>query len=522
ATETAARGLVAVFAVDAEDAHRALSSTPPPGVIVLEATGEKSLVMLERAAARAPTIVLAAPGAVDRVEVARRGGRGLLDCQSTTVEIVDAAVGLRKRLRSAGTTVLAVDDDAALLDVLRPMLSAGGLRVETCADPALFWERLSEVAPDLVVMDYDMPGIMGSDLARSMRNDARYQTVPIMFLTADGKAETVQRIFEAGADDYVAKPFTGPELIARISNRLERVRLLRTLADTDPLTGLANRDSSVAAIETQLALARRAGEVVYLAVLDVDDFQRLNDAHGREVGDAVLRAVGGALRGAFRGEDVLSRGDGDEFVIGMYGMQESDARERIGALLETVRGHEMPGGARVTLSAGLAGFPRDGEAVDMLYRAATRAIRCAKAAGQDQVRAAEDVASDGRGAVDVVIVEDDDALAALLQQSFQTRGYAVRLIADGEQALTQLGGPHPAVVAPVILLDWDLPGLEGIDVLRSLAAGGLLVRSRVIMLTARTSEREVVQALEAGAVDHVAKPFSVPVLMQRVRRAMDR
>ena len=136
ATETAARGLVAAFAVDAEDAQRALDSTPPPGVIVLEATGAKSLELLERAAAKAPTIVLAAPGAVDRVEVARRGGRGLLDCQSTIVQIVDAAVGLRDRLRSAGTTVLAVDDDLVLLDLLGSVLSAADLRVETCADPA--------------------------------------------------------------------------------------------------------------------------------------------------------------------------------------------------------------------------------------------------------------------------------------------------------------------------------------------------------------------------------------------------
>ncbi|MCA1656540.1 MAG: response regulator, partial [Actinobacteria bacterium] len=183
---------------------------------------------------------------------------------------------------------------------------------------------------------------------------------------------------------------------------------------------------------------------------------------------------------------------------------------------------EMPEGVRVTLSAGLAGFPRDGEDVEMLYRAASRAMRRAKSAGHDRVGTAEGVVSDGPETVDVVIVEDDGPLAELLAQSLQTRGYAVSLIEDGEQALNRLGGPHPALAARVIILDWDLPGLKGIDVLRSLGAHGLLGRSRVIMLTARTSEREVLQALEAGAIDHVAKPFSVPVLMQRVRRAMDR
>ena len=74
----------------------------------------------------------------------------------------------------------------------------------------------------------------------------------------------------------------------------------------------------------------------------------------------------------------------------------------------------------------------------------------------------------------------------------------------------------------MLLLDWDLPGLDGLRVLRALRERGVLERTQVIMLTARGAEREVLEALHAGAVDHVTKPFSVPVLMQRVRRAMER
>lgn len=520
ADEAEVRGLAAAVAGDHAAARERLRT--PPGVVVLEAGGEDPLAMLEEAAESAPTIVLAAPGTVDRVEVARRGGRRLLARETTIAEIVDAAAGLRERLRREGTSVLCVDDDTAVLEMLEAILSRAGLRVETCVDPARFWEQLEREAPDLVLLDYDMPGITGAELARAMRNDGRYQTMPIVFLTARGDPESIRRIFDAGADDYVAKPFAGPELLARISNRLERVRLFRALADTDPLTGLANRRRSAAAISALLSLAHRTDEPVQVAVLSIDGYEQIKERHGYDLAEAVVRAVGSTQARAFRGEDVVSRWEADEFVIGMYGMHSPDARERVGALLENVRGRELAPGVRASLSAGLAASPRDGSDVEALYRAAAGAVVRARAAGGDRVMAAEDLVGQVTPRIDVVVVEDDDTLAALLEHSFKTRGYGVRVIRDGAQALAELGGADPTLAASVILLDWNLPGLDGMRVLRSMAAAGVLVRSRVIMLTARATEEEVLAALDAGAVDHVTKPFSVPVLMQRVRRAMER
>ena len=520
ADEAEVRGLGAAVAGDHAAAREHLRT--PPGVVVLEAGGDDPLVMLEEAASRAPTIVLAAPGTVDRVEVARRGGRRLLARESTIAEIVDAAAGLRERLRREGTSVLCVDDDTAVLETLDAILSRAGLRVETCGDPARFWEQLEREAPDLVLLDYDMPGITGAELARAMRNDGRYQTVPIMFLTARADPESIRRIFDAGADDYVTKPFAGPELLARISNRLERVRLFRALADTDPLTGLANRRRSTAAISALLSLAGRTGEPVQLAVLGIDGYEQIKERHGYDIAESVMRAVGSTQARAFRGEDVVSRWEADEFVIGMYGMRSADARERVGALLESIRGRELAPRVCASLSVGLAESPGDGSDVEALHRAATGALVRARAAGGDRVMAACDAAEQGTPRLDVVVVEDDDTLAALLEHSFKTRGYGVRVISDGAQALAELGGADPRLAASVILLDWNLPGLDGMRVLRAMAAAGVLVRSRVIMLTARATEEEVLAALDAGAVDHVTKPFSVPVLMQRVRRAMER
>lgn len=119
------------------------------------------------------------------------------------------------------------------------------------------------------------------------------------------------------------------------------------------------------------------------------------------------------------------------------------------------------------------------------------------------------------------LAEDDPALSALLADTLGAAGLSVHVLADGRAAVSALSGPEPALRARVVLLDVDLPGVHGLTVLRRLAADRVLRGTRAVMLTARSAEVEVVTALELGAFDHVAKPFSLPILMQRVRRALE-
>lgn len=129
---------------------------------------------------------------------------------------------------------------------------------------------------------------------------------------------------------------------------------------------------------------------------------------------------------------------------------------------------------------------------------------------------------DGRAdrQVDVVIVDDDVALSDLLDHTLRLRGYSVERFYDGADAAAALVGDPPAVSGRAILLDVGLPGLNGTAVLRRLRRDGVLRRTRVLMLTSHAMESEVLKALELGAFDHVAKPFSMPVLMHRLQRAL--
>jgi DNA-binding response OmpR family regulator len=110
----------------------------------------------------------------------------------------------------------------------------------------------------------------------------------------------------------------------------------------------------------------------------------------------------------------------------------------------------------------------------------------------------------------------------VLRLALQSLGLSSRRLADGAEAVAALAGDSPPLTSRVILLDWDLPGLDGLSILRRLAGDGRLSTTRVIMLTARASEEETLKALELGADDFVTKPFSVPVLVERLRRALER
>jgi diguanylate cyclase (GGDEF)-like protein len=528
ADEALGRGL-RTRAVERLDAARALLGPDGPRLVLVDLRGAEgpgpALALLADAAAHATTVaVVDEHDGIDRLEVAQAGVRSVLGADRDVPGTIDAVLELRERTRATGTRVLAIDDDVAMRAGVRLVLEHAGLEVAVSDGSEDLWTLLDRFEPDLLLVDIDLPwGHSGIDLCRAVRADPEHGALPVIVLSAATDPETVLTVFRAGADDYVAKPFVGPELVVRIQNRLERARLLREIHERDALTGLVGPDRGQALLRELHELAVRDGAPFCLAYLDSDDVQSLNARHGYAAGDTALRASADVLRRAFRGEDVVVRWRGDEFVVAMAGTTPADARERLARALDAVRGGGpvVPGDtAPRSLSVGLAVAGRDGDTVDALLRAAERASREAADAGGGRIVTAGGTETDV-AVTDVVLVEDDQTLAALLRYALEARGYSFLHVDDGDAARTLLGGGAPDVAARVVLLDWDLPGVDGLGVLRAMREHGALERTKVIMLTARAGEAEILRALDAGASDHVAKPFSVPVLLGRVRLALD-
>lgn len=330
-----------------------------------------------------PTIVFTAQNDLaERLEVARRGGRLLLERSTSPSQILEAIAQVMQRTSPTQTRVLVVDDDLALLDALTAVLQPWGLQVFTLNDPHQFWDTLETVKPDVLVLDLEFPDLNGVELCQVVRNDLRWNQLPIVILTAHSESETIAQVFAAGADDFISKPIVEAELVARLLNRLERVKLLRQLLEIDPLTGVTNRQKSTQDLEAFFRSSDRSQQPIAIAVIDVDHLRDVNAQYGHAAGDAVLRQFGHLLRQSFCSEDVVARWGGEEFVIGMYGMTREAGVQRLIQVLEHIDQQailiDTGETVAVTFSAGVAQYPKDGKDLKTLYRIADLALRQAK------------------------------------------------------------------------------------------------------------------------------------------------
>jgi DNA-binding response OmpR family regulator/HPt (histidine-containing phosphotransfer) domain-containing protein len=231
AAEASRRGLRTVEA--ALSGAAALLEREPADAILVDvgqadeedAGGWAVLPEVARRGAGVPLLVSAGRDSLlDRVRLLQMGVRMFLEKPFAAAEAVGAVLHLLPRGEQAGETrVLAVDDDPQILAAVRALLEPQRLTVHTLDSPLRFWSTLRQVQPDLLILDVDMPHLDGIELCRVVRSDHRWSALPVLFLTARTDAETILRVFAAGADDYVTKPVVGPELIARLRNRLDRL-----------------------------------------------------------------------------------------------------------------------------------------------------------------------------------------------------------------------------------------------------------------------------------------------------------
>ena len=327
-----------------------------------------------------PTIVLSNTDSLNkRLEATRAGANSFLTKPFNPSVIWQTTRNLIEHNRANLASILIVDDDLIYLDVLRSMIEPWGIKVSTLDNPSSFWQVLRSSQPDLVILDIEMPEINGIELCQILRSDPNWQELPVLFLTARQDAQTIQQIFEIGGDDYISKPVVGAELIARINNRLERSRLLHSLATQNRLTGLTNRSQSSRELENSLQQAKDNHQPFCLAVLKITQLQQINYKHGHCTGDRILSQWGKVIQAAFRHAEVITSywGNGD-FIIGMPNLDKTQAKEHLTELHNILRKQVFtsPEGERfqVTFDCATAEFSQDGKTLHSLYQTSTQSL----------------------------------------------------------------------------------------------------------------------------------------------------
>src|SRR5947209_7545538 len=234
--------------------------------------------------------------------------------------------------------VLVVEDGRTTRMMLKSAVESLGHECITAADGSEAWELFRSLGADVIISDWLMPGIEGPELCRLVRAHPGPYTYFVL-LTAFGDREHALEGMQAGADDYLPNALDvgdlhlrliAAERVSDLHKRLaEQDARLRSLAEIDQLTQLANRHKSTEQLTQFLSLARRQQMPLSLTVIDVDHFKLVNDEYGHAMGDEVLRRLGSTLRRAFRDEDVVARWGGEEFIVGMYGMGAGDGVTRL-------------------------------------------------------------------------------------------------------------------------------------------------------------------------------------------------
>lgn len=302
--------------------------------------------------------------------------------------ILDRKLPTAKRL-----TVLAIDDQPVnirtVYQTLSPdhevlMATGGEAGIEACR----------RHQPDLVLLDLWMPDMSGIEVARRLKADPSTQGIPLIFVTATTDSEEESACWEAGAVDFVTKPFNPMTLRRRVQVHLAlklQAEMLQRMAYIDGLTEIPNRRYFNERFAAETARARREGSGLMLMLADVDFFKRYNDRYGHQAGDECLRQVAGAFARALqRPSDFVARYGGEEFALLAPGVDPEGARGLAQAVRREVYALALPhagsdAAAIVTVSAGVVWMDgAQAHDVDALLRQADAQLYLAKEQGRDR------------------------------------------------------------------------------------------------------------------------------------------
>ena len=287
--------------------------------------------------------------------------------------------------------ILVAEDDQITSHLLQALLIKAGYQPILVGDGSEVLEALDRAdAPRLVILDWMMPRMDGLEVCRRIRKAASDHYVYLIFLTAKEKQEEIIQGLEAGADDYITKPFDFHELMARLRTGSRILALQDQLvaqAMRDSLTGLLNREAILDTLQKELVRAVRSRNHLGVIMADIDHFKGINDTHGHLAGDIVLRETARRMLASLRSYDALGRYGGEEFLIVAPGCDLSQTAQLADRLRCNVSGTRIDSSGyslAVTLSFGVADVSV-GQKPDEILRAADMALYTAKKHGRDRV-----------------------------------------------------------------------------------------------------------------------------------------
>lgn len=296
--------------------------------------------------------------------------------------------------------VLVVDDDRENIDLLTQYLSQEGLSVQSAADGEGALHRTKAWKPHLILLDVNMPGVSGIDLIPRIRAITEHDYVSVILISGAMTLEDVNKGMNAGADDYLTKPFRSQELLSRVrmmlrfkdvQDQLRRANeRIEELTSTDELTGLLSFRTLYRRGEEEILRSRRFKKPISALIVNLDKFSKTNQDFGFQFGTHVLQEAGKRLKQCIRNIDMVARIGADEFFVLLVETDLAGAEfvaERVRDSLQSESYKTDKLSASLTACIGVAGVSAeqpDSKMSDLIH-SASEALRSAKSAGANKI-----------------------------------------------------------------------------------------------------------------------------------------
>lgn len=301
--------------------------------------------------------------------------------------------------------ILIADDDLTSRAIISAVLRKGGHEVIEAVDGLDAWQKLQRPdAPRLAIIDWMMPEMEGPELLQHIRALPTEQPPYLIMLTSKGEKSDIVAGLDAGANDYLSKPFDTGELHARVAVGQRMIEMQTALiksrqalayqATHDPLTGMLNRRAILDQLSREISRADRTGDELAVGSCDIDHFKTINDTYGHQTGDEVLCGMTKIIRSILRSYDSLGRMGGEEFLVIAPMKSETDHGfffERIRKKIAESGIRTRSGDLNITISIG-ATCTNGGMTVDRILEATDIALYRAKNEGRNRVACSLDVA----------------------------------------------------------------------------------------------------------------------------------